>query len=299
MSLNADNEEYFRFTGPIRLDKELHTLGGLLNGIAIDGESGPDEIAAVRRWMLQHSQFRNRHPFNEIFNSLDAALSDDVLEREEIEDVLWLCEMLTKENRYFDFATSDMQRLQGIMGGILADGVVTKEELEGLREWMAGHEHLRRCWPYDELESVIVAVLADGRIDEEEQRMLQTFFAQFVKTWDRKIIDVPDEWSECTVNGVCAVCPEVEFSDRLFCFTGRSLRSTRKGFQSLIQERGGRFTKSLIGDTDFLIIGAEGNDCWAFACYGRKVERAIELRQSGSQLLLVHENDFWDAVEDG
>lgn len=49
---------------------------------------------------------------------------------------------------------------------------------------------------------------------------------------------------------------------------------------------------------DFLVVGADGNPCWAFACYGRKVEMAIDYRKQGCKLLIVHENDFWDAARD-
>ncbi len=49
---------------------------------------------------------------------------------------------------------------------------------------------------------------------------------------------------------------------------------------------------------NYLVIGAEGNPCWAFACYGRKVEKAVELRKKGIRVVLVHENDFHDAVLD-
>ena len=55
---------------------------------------------------------------------------------------------------------------------------------------------------------------------------------------------------------------------------------------------------SVSAKLDYLIIGADGNPCWAYACYGRKVEKAVDLRKTGSRLLLVHENDFHDAVAD-
>ena len=50
--------------------------------------------------------------------------------------------------------------------------------------------------------------------------------------------------------------------------------------------------------TEFLVISAKGNPCWAFSCYGRKVEKAVKLRKKGHAIVIVHESDFWDAVED-
>lgn len=58
------------------------------------------------------------------------------------------------------------------------------------------------------------------------------------------------------------------------------------------------FTNNVSKSTDYLVIGAEGNPCWAYACYGRKVEAAVNLRKEGYRIILVHENDFHDAVAD-
>lgn len=55
---------------------------------------------------------------------------------------------------------------------------------------------------------------------------------------------------------------------------------------------------SVSNKTDYLIIGADGNPCWAYACYGRKVEVAVKLRKEGGKILLVHEYDFLDALAD-
>jgi hypothetical protein len=61
---------------------------------------------------------------------------------------------------------------------------------------------------------------------------------------------------------------------------------------------GGEFVSSVTAKVKYLVIGAEGNPCWTYACYGRKVEKAVELRKSGVRLLIIHENDFHDAVAD-
>ena len=49
---------------------------------------------------------------------------------------------------------------------------------------------------------------------------------------------------------------------------------------------------------NYLVVCANGNPCWAYACYGRKVEQAVKHRRQGVPIVLVHENDFWDAYED-
>lgn len=88
------------------------------------------------------------------------------------------------------------------------------------------------------------------------------------------------------------------FEGRRFVFTGASSRYSRAQFCSAVERLGGHVSESVSGKTDYLVIGADGNPCWAFACYGRKVEMAVTLRKQGARLLLVHENDFHDALND-
>ena len=102
--------------------------------------------------------------------------------------------------------------------------------------------------------------------------------------------------TELMVAGVCAVDPLVEFSSRIFCFTGVSSKGSRKLFAETVARHGGEFVDYIRDDLDYLIIGDEGNPCWAFSCYGRKVERAVEMRRSGHRLLIIHERDFWDVL---
>jgi hypothetical protein len=108
---------------------------------------------------------------------------------------------------------------------------------------------------------------------------------------------LPDA-TDITVRGVCAVAPEVVFCEKHFCFTGKSERLTRQRIAEMIERLGGKFLRDVTQEIDYLVIGADGNPCWAYACYGRKVERAIRYRKSGLKLLLVHEYDFWDSVLD-
>ena len=51
-----DTRHYGRYTGPQRLDKALHTLEGLLKGIALDGAISVDEVQGVRKWMAEHAE---------------------------------------------------------------------------------------------------------------------------------------------------------------------------------------------------------------------------------------------------
>jgi len=289
---------YMRFTKPQRVDKAMHMLEGIVKGVALDGRVDEAEVRLLRDWCSEHASLVDRHPFNEVYPVVQQALADGVIDEEEREDILWLCERLVSDNEYFCAVTADMQRLQGLVAGVAADGAIEEGELRELSDWLDTHDHLRGCWPYDELDSLVMSVLQDGRIDKQEHEILLSFFSDFVALGEHRVIDTPLVQDSMLVFGVCAACPEVTFPGRLFCFTGKSTSAPRGALSQLVTDLGGNVSKSVTRSLDYLVVGADGNPCWAFACYGRKVEAAIQLRKAGERLLIVHENDFWDAVED-
>lgn len=292
-----DHDEYIHFTGRQRIDAAMHTLQGLLKGIAADGSVDDEEVKSLIIWVSRHREFENRHPFNEVIPKIKEVVRDGIVDEDEREDLIWLAEKFTTDEAFYDTVTSDLQRLQGFLAGIIADNKVTTDEVKSLSDWLEDHAHLRSCWPYDEIDALILNVLQDGVVDPTEEQILLNYFSDF--TYEPNHKSVGSLGADVTITGICAACPEIEFTDRLFCFTGTSERGPRDYLASVVADRGGRFHKRVRNDTNFLVVGAGGNPCWAYACYGRKVEDAIDRRRKGQRIVVVHENDFWDAVTDG
>jgi NAD-dependent DNA ligase len=275
----------------------VNSLLGLIEGITIDSSINQSEVSFLNLWLAEHADVRNRHPYSELVPVVQGAVVDGVLTQDEHDDIVWLCERL-RSAEYFDQTTADLQRLHAILGGIVSDGQVTEDELRGLSAWLQNHEHLKTCWPYDEIDSLIIGVMKDQKIDPKEHTLLKAFFSEFTAVMDDRTITSPVISEGANIVGLCAVCPEIEFSASTFCFTGASSRYTRNELATTVESLGGIFAPNVTKNVNYLIIGAEGNPCWAYACYGRKVEKAVELRKSGVRVQLVHENDFHDAVAD-
>lgn len=297
LSMQYEQKEHAIFNKTSRLDKSINLLIGLIEGIAIDGVINDAEVGLLNMWLAEHREVRFSHPFNELIPVVEQAIADGVLDEDERQDILWLSEKL-RSTEYFNEITADLQTLHGILGGIAADGVVSKEELKGLRDWINDHEHLRTSYPYDEIDSLITSVLADGKVDEQEQKVLQQFFSEFIAVLDDRTVTSPLMLNNSSIEGVCASCPEITFEGSSFCFTGASKRYSRDEFEHLVSSLGGKPSSSVTKQLNYLVIGSEGNQCWAYACYGRKVEKAVELRKQGARLLIIHENDFHDAIAD-
>lgn len=297
VSMHPDHKRFAKFTGKARLDKSINSLLGIIQGIAIDGHINDLELSYLEIWLTEHRELKDLHPFNEFLPRVAAAVSDGVLDEEEREDILWLCGRL-RSQEFYDQTTADLQRLHAILGGIVADTQISEEELRGLSDWMEDHPHLKSCWPFDEVGSLITGVLSDKKIDAEEHEMLHTFFSEFTSLLDSRTITMAPVSESGLIRGLCAVDPEITFLDRGFCFTGASSRFTRSQIEEIVQKLGGTAHPNPSKKVHYLIIGAEGNPCWAFSCYGRKVEKAVKLRKAGVRVVIVHELDFHDAVAD-
>lgn len=278
-------------------DRDINELEGLIRGIALDGRIVAAEADSLERWCSRPHDWHDGTLFKEARVRIRDAVSDGILDDEERADILYFCERLRNPCAFYSVATADMQRLHGLLAGVGADGVVNEEELRGLRDWMEAAENLKGTWPYDEVESVLTQVLSDGRIDADEHRFLVTFTQAFLHSTNGLLLRSPfDEGS--IRHGICAVQPDVTFEGKLFCVTGTSPRLSRREMEKVIARLGGKPHPRVIGELDYLVVAAERTLSWAFSCYGRKVEAAMELRRSGARIAIVHESDFWDAAAD-
>jgi hypothetical protein len=282
-------KSYYPFTVKSRLDKSINSLIGIVEGISIDGLVNDKELGFLASWINDHQAEHERHPYNEILPILVRSLKDGILDENERADIMYVCENL-RSTSFYDQTAADLQRLHTVLAGIAADNLITETELIGLSDWLSEHEHLRKCWPYDEIDSLIISTLADRRIDEHEQKMLKDFFSEFAH------VSTDEKPSGFTLPGVCAVSPEIIFQDHSFCFTGESQRMSRDELSETVISRGGRIVSGVSKKLNFLVVGSSGNPCWKYACYGRKIEQAVGLRKEGAPITLVHENDFFDVI---
>ncbi|MEM1423252.1 MAG: NAD-dependent DNA ligase [Planctomycetota bacterium] len=296
---DSHDDEYHKFTGPQREATAVQTLHGLVNGIVIDGVLRDRERDAMRSWLADHDDLKFRSTFAAMSIALQRDLIDaNAYEQSVVEDLLDALHRLSDLEQFYDDDTKDTQRLHGIIAGIASDGRIELAELVSFRDWLNDHDHLAGLWPFEDISSVVREVLADGNIDAAEHELLLNLFASFLRDSDRRALDIPFTELDKPLSGICAHCPTVTFAESSFCFTGSSDRGSRSILREHVEQWGGEFHPKIRTSTDYLIVCGLGNDSWAYECYGRKVEKAMEMRRSGSKIMVVHEYDFWDALED-
>lgn len=294
-------QDYRKFTKPSELHKAVNTLRGIVAGITTDYKISDDEVNELSHWCLQHANLIDRHPFNELIPMIQTAYQDSILEESEANDIVWLCNNFVSDSDYYNLVTSGLQFLGGLIHGILADGVITDSEIHTLKSWITSNDYLAGCYPFDEIESLLLTILMDGKITEDERNMLTAFLSNFIDlkySYNLTSADMEALKSKYSIGGICSVCQSIDFKNNLFCFTGQSTRATRNEIATIICHEGGNFKNNLTNSTRYLIVGNNGNPCWAYSCYGRKIEDAINRRKAGQRLTIVNEVDFWDIIDD-
>ena len=83
--------------------------------------------------------------------------------------------------------------------------------------------------------------------------------------------------------------PDVEFNGSTFCCTGTFETGTRKEVEEIITNNGGKPSR-LNNSTNYLVIGAYATDSWAHSSYGRKIEKALTIKQKGIDIKIISEH---------
>lgn len=297
--MSNEDQSYRKFTAKAEADKALNSLKGILEGINIDQKVNYAELQELDRWCQKHQDLISKDPFKDFMHTIRMAIRGDQDPEEAVEDMYWLCQKYEADNEYYNGLTADLQTLQGVCHGILADGVINTEEIVELEKWLDNNQHLSNFYPYDELRTVLTKIMRDGIVDDEEQLLLKAYFKEFVQLNDEKLTaKINEETDSVLISGLCAYDPSINFDGTHFTLSGNFKRGTKKEVSDRIESLGGVIEKNVVQKTQYLIVGSDGNDCWAFACYGRKVEKALGLRKKGQELTIINELDFWDIADD-
>ena len=301
MTHYKEPNEYRQFTTRSELHKAVNTLRGIVAGITTDTQVNQDEINELSNWCMLHEHLEDRHPFNELIPIIRSTYMNGTISDDTKNDIVWLCNNFVSTEQYYDLTTSSLQFLFGLLHGVMADGKLTDDEIKNLQTWITNNSLLEGCYPFDELESLISAILLDGIVTAEERERLIAFIGEFIDTSMSYNINENffDELkNKYSISGICSICQEIDMENKVFCFTGKSIKSTRDKIAEIITQHGGIYKDRITLDTDYLIVGNAGNPCWAYSCYGRKIEQAVVFRKDGGKIKIINEVDFWDILED-
>jgi len=288
-----DKNLYKNFCAPAQIERDLQTLSGLITGISCDRDINQLEREGLCNWMDKIKEYGRAEPYRSLLRALNEALYDNVITKEEADDIVWLCNQYVDRIGYYDMITSTIQKLTGIVEGIIVDKEINEQELSFLLEWMDENDNLKNCWPYDELYTFIMHVLKDKVITEEERVQVMKFCSAIVGS---NAGTTNDDLVEIINEGYCQMDPDIKITESSFCITGNSKKFRRREIAEKIELFGGFVTDKVSKNINYLVVCDEKNNCWAYTCYGRKIEQTVMLRKSGHPIAIVHEFDLYDAL---
>lgn len=181
--------------------------------------------------------------------------------------------------------------LVGIASGLAADGKINQQEAEFLKSWIESHLTHLGDPVVNILYQRLANMLSDGVLDAEESIELLDMLHQFtgLSVGSAQISAAPASLP------LDNPAPPLDWTERVFLFTGVMAYGPRKECESLIIERGGLIGGSVSKKINYLVVGSIGNDQWLHSSYGTKIKRAVELRDSGVPIAIVSE-DHWQKV---
>jgi len=183
--------------------------------------------------------------------------------------------------------------LIGICKGILFDGMVSYDEANNLFIWFEANPKSRHAWPGKQLYLSLRSMLSDGQLSSDDEKQLLILLSN--------IIGLPSVLNSgnnaSTQLPLCDPAPTVLFNQKGFVLTGNFQMGSRRTVIQAIEEQGGEvFFNSVRLDTDYLVVGDIGSKAWMHSTHGRKIERAVELREQGRGIAIISEQHFMDSL---
>jgi NAD-dependent DNA ligase len=192
-------------------------------------------------------------------------------------------------HRMFNRARMDdrlVNELIGLAHGIIADGAVNQAEAEYLFKWIVANAEQTDNPVLKLLYGRVEQVLADGVLDAEEAADLLETLTRFC-AGDFEI----GETLKSTSLPLCDPAPAVSVGGSTFCFTGTFAFGSRKDCEKAVIDLGG-IPGSLTRTTRYLVIGAYATESWAHSSFGRKIEKAVDMRAGGAPISIIGESHW-------
>jgi hypothetical protein len=183
-----------------------------------------------------------------------------------------------------------IDQLSGICAGILADGVVNEQEAIFFAEWVRQHAPLEPTWPFTDILNRVERIFSDGQCTADEREELK----EIMEALCGRSPSIPSPETFSTTLPFTSPPPAaIKFTNRVFNVTGKFAFGARQKVINAIAQRGGVARDSMpTHESNYLVIGIFASRDWIHTNYGRKIERAVELRDSGSGLAIVSE-EHW------
>lgn len=185
--------------------------------------------------------------------------------------------------------TRSLNQLMGIVNGVLCDGQLHESEVHFLSTWLQENEQLKNVYPASLICRLIREALADDVLTlEEKDHLLKSLSAISGNEFWKTGAALPE-----TIASVFDDDPTVVFNDNMFVMTGAFMFGTRNACHKATEVRGGTTSDNVTQKTNYLVIGSMASPAWIESNFGRKIQKAAEMAESGEfEIAIIREADW-------
>lgn len=271
-------EGYIQYVSDPVLRKSISDFYGIIRGFSFDSKIDDAEKDYIVKWRNENIKYLNNKEIADIINVIDRIRSDNIITVDE------LTEIQSVIKKYLDIVSTSpitlaTQILNGIMRGIITDGVITEAECRSLRQWLYDNVYLTGHYPFDKMMNLIEETLADGIITPDE--------SSYITSIIHELLD-PVESLKSQVNTI---------EGKRICLSGNFAFGQKADVENYIIEHNGLIDSSVKKTTDILLIGDCECQAYSNGKYGTKVIKALEYNNKGCNIQILKESDFFTNIK--
>ncbi|MEN6586595.1 MAG: BRCT domain-containing protein, partial [Sulfuricella sp.] len=133
----------------------------------------------------------------------------------------------------------------------------------------------------------VAQILADGVVTVEEAEDLKETLSQITGGF----------LEHGAVSGTATTFPaesvhSIQFGGATFCFTGKFIYGSRARCQQATEALGGMCIPDVNQKLHYLVVGALASRDWVNTSFGRKIEKAVQLREAGFPVRIILEENW-------
>ncbi len=271
-------------------NKTLGELVGFLNGLISDNIVNEKDCVYLSAWLREEEGVLGDLEIYRQLNSVVNRFLTCFEVTNELSDrtISELKPILTRIKELYgsDFNITD--KAIGVLRGISADDRVSSGEIGALKDWLKAHEKIKSIFPFRDIAEKLDELISTDSVSSKQKQDLLVLLKkavgnEFYETGSAKTISTSLPFDDCE---------EIDFNQKLVCFSGKFISGTRKYCEEKAIINGARVQKRVVIGLDFLIIGDDVSRDWKHTSYGNKILKAIEFNDNGSFIKIISESDF-------
>lgn len=274
-------------------EKSAYVLRGILQGVIANSEVNKAEMLYLDEWVKKQDNVEMEGDALDLVCCVKDILEDGHVSDEEMNDIKDLIDtILTYGVPSSPYEEPRINEFFGILKGICSDKKLDLREINRIEGWIDQNADLAGRFPVEPVYDRIQAAKSDGKIDQFETDDLHSLLVDLTGGGDQRS-DIHGSVASFFSDAIDGF----EHKNQKLCFTGKFLFGTRKQCEEKAQILGATTTSNISKQVDVIVIGTITSRDWMFDTYGRKIETAINLRNSHGFPKILSEEQWISTIK--